>query len=77
MSFVEFISGLKINKGKCQVLDINYDQSKLNRWPMLVGYEVGSFLSSYLGLPKVTILKVWLFRIRGEVAKMVNHLGER
>lgn len=36
---------------KCQILHINWDQDKLKRWADVSGFKVGSFSSSYLGLP--------------------------
>uniref|UniRef100_A0A9I9DL06 Exocyst complex component SEC6 n=1 Tax=Cucumis melo TaxID=3656 RepID=A0A9I9DL06_CUCME len=42
---------LKINMSKCQILHINWDQDKLKRWADVSGFKVGSFSSSYLGLP--------------------------
>lgn len=44
-------TGLKINRSKCQSLGINHDEETLSRWAGIIGCEVGSFLSSYLGLP--------------------------
>lgn len=36
---------------KCQIFGINYNTDKLGRWASMVGCEVRSFSSCYLGLP--------------------------
>lgn len=48
--FFEAIPGLKINRNKCQILGFNCDQEKLRSCDGVIGCEVGSFPSSYLGL---------------------------
>lgn len=50
VEFFEAMWGLKINRSNCQILGINYDQDKLRRQVDVIGCEVGSFPSSYLGL---------------------------
>lgn len=61
----EFISGFKIIRGKCLGSGINSDPSKLDSWPSLLGCEVGSFPTSYLGLDlglRVFLFGIWLLK---------------
>lgn len=41
----------KINRSKCQILGIDCGKEKLYRRAGMIGCEVGSFPSSYFGLP--------------------------
>lgn len=51
LAFFEAMSRLKINRGKCQVLGLNCTPQKVGKLAALVGCDIGSFLSSHLGLP--------------------------
>lgn len=46
----EMMFGLKINTSKCQVLGINCDQGKLNRWATVVGCDVSSLSTPWSSL---------------------------
>lgn len=62
VGFFEAMSGLNISWSKCQVLGINCDQDKLQRWASVVGCEVGSHPTCYLGLPlggNLTAVSFW------------------
>lgn len=37
-----------INKGKCQILNLNCDPIELGRWATFMGCEAGDFCSFYL-----------------------------
>uniref|UniRef100_A0A0A0LJW8 Reverse transcriptase domain-containing protein n=1 Tax=Cucumis sativus TaxID=3659 RepID=A0A0A0LJW8_CUCSA len=50
VEFFEEMLGLKINRNKCTIYDINSDQVKLQRWAEAFDCEVDSFPSCYLGL---------------------------
>lgn len=50
VGFFENMSGLKINRNKCQILG-NSDSEKFGRWVEVFGCEVGTFPSSYFGVP--------------------------
>lgn len=51
LGFFEAMLELKINRSKSLILELTCDLEKLNRWVGLADYEIGSFPSSYLGLP--------------------------
>lgn len=46
-----FASGMKINKPKCSLVDVNYNDRELSRLAEDWGCEVGVWPMSYLGLP--------------------------
>lgn len=52
----EIILGLKIDRNKSFLCDINYEASKLERCASIVGCEISSTPSNYLGLPLGTVL---------------------
>lgn len=45
------ISGFKLNMGKSLIVGINADQKDLNHMARELGYSVGNWLITYLGLP--------------------------
>lgn len=51
VEFFEDMSGLEINRSKCQNLGINCDQRKVGRRADLFGCEIGFSPSFYLDFP--------------------------
>lgn len=56
VGFFEDMSGLKINRNKCQILGINSEFYKFRRWAEVFDCEVGTFSSSYLGVPRGSLV---------------------
>ncbi|KAL8529717.1 hypothetical protein ACS0TY_006962 [Phlomoides rotata] len=50
LGIMEILSGLKVNFDKCSIMGVNVEDSKLHDMANILGYNLGSFPFSYLGI---------------------------